>query len=124
VAYYQKGGAVTLTATGGATVLSTTTGATESDGWTKVLKEISISSQTQGIQISGTTSIYIDELRLHPSGAFMTTTCYDMYRNIITQTDPNLRSQYIEYDDHRRISLIRDHEKNILQHYDYELAID
>ena len=122
--YYEKGGTVTLSTSGGATVVTTLTGATEADGWTKVQKEISISALSQTISITGTTSMYIDELRLYPVGAFMNTSNYDAFKNQITKTDVNLRSQSIEYDTRRRILLIRDHEKNILKHYDYQFAID
>lgn len=124
VAYYQKGGTVTLTPTGGAAVTSTVTGTAETDGWTKIQKTITIGAITQGIQITGTTAIYIDELRLYPAGAFMSTSSYDINKNIITQTDVNLKSQFMEYDERRRIKAIRDHDKSILQHYDYKLAIN
>lgn len=124
LAYYQKGGTVTVTATGGASVLSTVTSPADPDGWSKVQKEINISSGSQGIQITGTTSIYLDELRLCPTGSFMTTTSYDTFGNVITTTDVNLRSQFIEYDERRRVKLVRNHEGDILRHYDYELAIN
>lgn len=124
VVYYQKGGTVTLATVGGGSVVSTTTGTAEADGWTKIQKEITISALTQGIQLTGTTAMYLDELRLYPAGSFMTTSCYDVFKNVITKTDVNLRSQFMEYDTRRRVLVIRDHEKSILQHYDYKLAIN
>lgn len=124
VAYYQKGGSVTVTATGGASVLSTITSVADGDGWTKVQKEIDISAAGQSIQLTGTTSIYLDELRLHPSGAFMTTTCYDVFGKAITDTDANLRSKFIEYDEQRRVKIVRNHEGDILTQYDYEFAVN
>ena len=123
VVYYQYGGTVALSVTGGATVVGTITSAAESDGWTKVEKEITISGLTQNIQLSGNT-YYIDELRLYPKGSFMTTTCYDVYKNVITASDQNVRSQFLEYDERRRVKLIRDHEKSIIQHFDYKLAVN
>lgn len=124
VIYYQKGGNVTTTATGGATVVQTITSTAESDGWTKVQKEVSVTGSGQGVQLTGTTAIYIDELRLHPTRSFMTTTCYDTYKNVTTETDANLRSRFFEYDERRRMSVVRDHEKNIVQHYDYKQVIN
>jgi hypothetical protein len=123
VVYYQYGGTVTVTPSGGAVVNSTVTSPAEADGWTKVEKEITISGIAQSIQLSGST-FYIDELRLYPKGSFMSTVCYDLFKNVITKTDVNLRSQFMEYDERRRLKLIRDHEKSILQHYDYKLAIN
>ena len=112
-----------MTPSGGAVVNSTVTSPAEADGWTKVEKEITISGITQSIQLSGST-FYIDELRLYPKGSFMSTVCYDLFKNVITKTDANLRSQFMEYDERRRLKLVRDHEKSILQHYDYKLAIN
>jgi len=123
IVYYQKG-TVSLSTTGGASVVTTITSPTEADGWAKVQKEISITSLSGKISITGTASIYIDELRLYPSGSFMSTTSYDGFKNTISKTDANLRSQLIEYDVKRRVLVIRDHEKNILQHYDYKFAIN
>lgn len=123
IMFYQKGGTATVTTTGGASVLNTVISNVEADGWSKVQKEVSISGPSQRIEISGTDAIFIDELRLHPAGSFMTTTCYDTYKQSITQTDVNARSQFTEYDEWRRMKVLRDHDRNILQHYDYKFAI-
>ncbi len=123
VVYYQHSGSITLTPLNGAVVVNTTVSPAEGDGWTKVEKEITISGLTQGIQLSGP-SMFLDELRLYPKGAVMVTTCYDAFKNVITKTDANMRSVFTEYDERRRIRVVRDHERNILQQYDYTLAVN
>jgi hypothetical protein len=121
IAYYQKGGTPSVTATGGATVVSTTTAPASADGWALVKKIVHISALTDVIQLSGTAG-FVDELRLHPIDARMQTSCFDAFGRTITETDINLRSQFYEYDDKSRINVLRDHDKNILKHYEYKLA--
>jgi hypothetical protein len=81
--------------------------------------EHKITGQTS-VTISGTGDI--DELRLYPSGALMTTYTYDPLIGITSQCDPNNRIIYYEYDNFKRLSLIRDQDYNIQKKICYNYA--
>jgi hypothetical protein len=69
------------------------------------------------VTISG--SGLIDELRLHPKDANMTTYTYQPFVGVTSTTDPNNTIVYNEYDALNRLKIIRDKDKNILKRYDY-----
>jgi hypothetical protein len=73
-----------------------------------------------GITISGTGNI--DELRLHPVNARMTSQTYIPLIGISAQCDANNRISYYEYDSFNRLSLIRDQDGNVLKKYCYNYA--
>ncbi|MEO0585307.1 MAG: hypothetical protein AAF135_24045, partial [Bacteroidota bacterium] len=62
---------------------------------------------------------YIDELRLYPQGAQMTTYCFDRALRLHTQTDVNNRSTYYHYDAYGRLQYVQDQEGNFVQGYEY-----
>lgn len=64
----------------------------------------------------------IDELRLYPKHAQMTTYTYDPLVGITSQCDINNKVFYYEYDDFARLSLIRDQDHNIIKKYCYNYA--
>ena len=68
------------------------------------------------ISTSGTK---IDEIRVFPEGAKMTTYNYDSQDRLLDTMDPSgLVSKY-QYDDFSRLELIKDEDGNIVQHYQY-----
>lgn len=81
--------------------------------------------------ITGTTSftIYgnakIDELRLYPLHAQMSTYTYDPLRGVTSMGSPNNLFTHYEYDRHGRLYLVRDQDGNILKKnvYDYGATI-
>jgi hypothetical protein len=62
---------------------------------------------------------HIDELRLYPSTAQMTTYTYDPLVGMTTQMDAGSRATYYEYDGLQRLKRIRDQDYNILKTIDY-----
>jgi YD repeat-containing protein len=73
-----------------------------------------------GTSISLTNSnVYIDELRLYPIGAQMTSYTYKPLVGITSQTDANGKIQYFEYDDIGRLLRIKDTDGNIIKQFKY-----
>ncbi|OQP46214.1 hypothetical protein [Niastella populi] len=65
------------------------------------------------------TTALVDELRLYPAGAQMTTYTYTPLIGMTSQCDVNNRISYYEYDDFNRLKLIRDQDGNIIKTIDY-----
>lgn len=87
------------------------------DGWT--YHELNITG-TPNIKINGST--YIDELRLYPSDAQMTTYTYVPLLGMTSKCDVSNKITYYEYDALGRLSLVRDADKNILKQFCYNYA--
>lgn len=85
------------------------------NGWT--FFEHLVTGQTT-ITLNGAGNI--DELRLYPSGAQMTTYTYDPLVGMTSQTDAGNRVTYYEYDGLARLKRIRDQDYNILKSYEYQ----
>jgi YD repeat-containing protein len=99
----------------GATV-QTKTGKTI-DGWTYYEHAF---TGTSTITLYGTTSTYIDEVRLFPKGALMTTYVHDGMLGLVNVCDANNSISYYEYDNMGRLKAIRDQDKNIVKTFDYK----
>jgi hypothetical protein len=69
------------------------------------------------IQINGTGGI--DELRLYPSGAQMTTYTYNPLVGISSQCDVAGRITYYFYDSFGRLSYVKDQDGNVIKTYGY-----
>ncbi|MBD1362907.1 hypothetical protein IDJ77_03715 [Mucilaginibacter sp. ZT4R22] len=78
-------------------------------GWTYY--EHKITGQT-AVTLSGTGNI--DEVRLYPAGAQMSTYTYDPLVGITSVTDVNSKTTYYEYDNFQRLLNIRDQDGNIV----------
>lgn len=61
----------------------------------------------------GGSGLLIDEVRLHPVSARMTTYSYDRLGNLLSVCSPNNIFSHTEYDEFNRPRLIRDEHKNI-----------
>ncbi len=64
----------------------------------------------------------IDELRVYPAGALMTTYTYQPLVGVTTKCDANNRISYYSYDALARLELIRDQDNNILKKLCYNYA--
>jgi Family of unknown function (DUF5977) len=79
-------------------------------------------------QITNTTSLSItgggkiDELRLYPSGALMTTYTYQPLVGVTTKCDANNRISYYSYDALARLQYIKDQDNNIIKKLCYSYA--
>jgi YD repeat-containing protein len=62
---------------------------------------------------------YIDEVRLFPAGAVMTTYTHEPLVGVTSITDANNVTTYYEYDSFNRLKCKRDQDRNILETYDY-----
>lgn len=112
LSYWQKAGAsVSLS---GASVTATVTGRTV-NGWT--YKQLTITMSSTSLSISGTG--YIDELRLHPDLAQMTSYTYDDKLRLIAVCGPSGNINYYEYDAMNRVVDIKDQFGNIVKAFEY-----
>ena len=73
--------------------------------------------------ITLTGSGLIDELRLYPSTAQMTTYTYSPLVGMTSQTDVGNRVTYYEYDGLARLKRIRDQDYNILKTFEYQYQV-
>jgi len=69
------------------------------------------------ITINGTGSI--DELRLYPANATMTTSCFAPLIGMTNQCDINNRITYFQYDALSRLQTVKDQDGNIIKTIDY-----
>lgn len=82
--------------------------------------EYSIAAGTSSVTVSG--YAYIDELRLHPQTARMTTVTYDPLFGKTAEADVNNRITYYEYDELGRMRFIKDDYRNVLKMYEYNVS--
>jgi hypothetical protein len=117
VSYWSKNGAYSVTGT--------------QAGYPKALLASSINGITWGlfehlvtgqnvVTISGSGAI--DELRLYPKNALMSTYCYTPLVGINTLCNPGNHLSFYEYDGLGRLQLVRDQDYNILKKYEYKYA--
>lgn len=131
-AYNLSGGAITRTVTGASssnkfklsfwakipsgTQSWTFLGATESLGTTWKLVEREVTSTS--LSISGS-NILIDEIRIHPPGAEMTTYTFWPGVGIWSQIDPKNQATIYRYDKMGRLETVLDHDGFIRTHNEY-----
>ena len=88
-------------------------------GWT--LYEYKFTAGTGSLIISGTAQI--DELRLCPAAALMTTYTYVPLMGITSECDPQNKVTYYSYDALGRLMTVKDQDGKILKVYDYEYQV-
>ncbi|MBO9572480.1 MAG: hypothetical protein J7497_09760, partial [Chitinophagaceae bacterium] len=85
------------------------------NGWTYL--EFELPSVTGTITVQGTGKV--DEVRLAPKSARMTTYTYEPGFGKTSECDANNRIVYYEYDAFGRIKTIKDQYKNLIKAYEY-----
>jgi hypothetical protein len=110
VSYWSRNGAQNVN--GAAATAGTTV-----NGWTYYEHLV---TGVSTVTVSGTGTI--DELRLYPKGAMMTTYTYEPLVGLSSQCDVNNRVSYYDYDALNRLAFIRDQYKNILKKICYNYA--
>jgi hypothetical protein len=111
LSYWTKAGA-SVSVTGG-TQTGSITGRVL-NGWT--YREVTITGTTS-ISLSGSGSV--DEVRLHPVLAQMTTYTYDALLRLIATCSANNTISYYEYDSFNRLVDIKDQFGNIIKAFEY-----
>ena len=91
---------------------------TDKTNWQYVEQGINISTSTTSYTIGGT-GLYLDEIRLCPSDAQMTTYTYKPLIGMTSQSDPKGTTAYYEYDNFGRLKLIKDDDNNVTQSFNY-----
>jgi len=108
VSYWSTGGPVNVNGT-------TASAGISHQGWT-CYKHVLPASTTQVI-VQG--AVKIDELRLHPLDAQVTSYTHSPGVGMTSVTDSNNTINYYEYDSFGRLWLMRDFDRNILKKYTY-----
>lgn len=102
---------------GGGTTVSSGAVASE-NGWTQY-RRVFTGATSVSIGYPNSGSILIDEVRLYPQGAEMTTYTYDPLVGMTGQCDPSGKRLRYEYDGFGRLVAIRDQEGNVVEDYRY-----
>jgi YD repeat-containing protein len=90
-----------------------------------VYEEKQISNYVVGTAItSNAVSGYIDDVRLYPKNALMTTYTYEPLVGVTSITDAANVTIYYEYDDLGRLKCSRDQNHNIIECYDYQYQVE
>ncbi len=80
-----------------------------------------IISGTTTASISFWSTVQIDELRLYPVEASMSTTCYDPSKGVVTECDERSNVKRYVYDDKGRLVMIKDRTDGIINKFTYKL---
>lgn len=113
VSYWSKNGAYNVSGTS-----STTQGVTLPSGWTYFQHTV---AGVSGASVTG--AGIIDELRLYPLGAQMSTYTFEPLVGIKGMADAKSQLSYFSYDDFQRLSTISDQTGSIKKAYSYNYAI-
>lgn len=119
VSYWSKNGSYSVGGTQSGYPKAVSRISSGSGLWT-LYEHLVTGQSTITVSSSGTSSI--DELRLYPRQAMMSTYTYVPLIGISSLSDASGRITYYEYDSFGRLKLIRDQNQNILKKYEYKYA--
>jgi hypothetical protein len=117
VSYWSASSAASVSSTG--TVTTKVNGEADGSGWSYYEYQVTLSSSGT-MTISGTVSI--DELRLYPSNAQMSTMTYHPGIGITSECSSSNKISYYLYDGYNRLYEVTDQQKNILRTVQYNLV--
>jgi YD repeat-containing protein len=87
--------------------------------WVYVEKEVTVPADvvqlTLRVDNNGGGIVWFDDIRVQPSDAFMTSYTYKPLVGMTSETDPNNKTKYYEYDALGRLTLVFDQNRNILR---------
>lgn len=86
--------------------------------WTKQEVKLNVTS-TSGPHSIGSALTYLDDIRLHPIDAQMSTYTYDPLVGMTSQTDAAGITTYFQYDAYGRLMEVRDDKRNVLKQVKY-----
>jgi YD repeat-containing protein len=96
------------------------TSAADQYGWILYQKKVS-SLSSFDLSLTGY-YVIIDEVRLCPFSAQMTTYTYDPLIGMTSQTDENNVTTYYEYDGFGRLNRVLDQDRNVIKQYEYNYS--
>ena len=94
---------------------------TDGENWQKMSEEITISS-TSPNKIIGSSSYYIDEIRLVKKDAMIKTRTFLPGVGVNSETDHNGQTIYYEYDEFGRLTRVLDNNRNEIKKYEYVIG--
>ena len=118
--YWAKGGAPAVSVSGGGAVLRSEVVRTAPGGWEQRRHQLRVPAAA-AVELSGA-GIVLDEVRLHPVGAQMTSMTYDPLVGVTSQMDPTGRTAFYEYDGLGRLQRVRDEQGQLLREQQYHYA--
>jgi YD repeat-containing protein len=89
--------------------------------WQLVQVPITVTSSSMADYVIGQSGYHVDEVRLYPKGAMMTTYTYEPGVGMSSTTDPNNVSSFYEYDAFGRLIGGKDNNKHLVKAYQYHL---
>ncbi|GAA4778311.1 hypothetical protein GCM10023231_01070 [Olivibacter ginsenosidimutans] len=108
LSYWAKSATATGISGGTATALGSR------NGWTLYRRTV-----TGVSAVSLTGSVYVDEVRIYPESAQITTYTYDPLVGMTSSTDASGRTTYYEYDGFGRLQQVKDTQGKPISSYDY-----
>lgn len=115
--YWSKNGAVSIASNAGAATVKQ--GVTYS-GWTHYEHILPQNTTNITVTITGNT---IDDLELFPKDAMMSTISYYPGVGVLSQTAPNAKAVFYEYDGYNRLINVKDQEGNIVKNVQYNYGL-
>ncbi|MBS7563817.1 RHS repeat protein [Mucilaginibacter sp. Bleaf8] len=85
------------------------------DTWSQIISNVSVTGNAYTINLSG----QVDDVRLYPKDAEMTTYTYDPLVGMTSQTNARGETTTYEYDEFQRLRTIRDSKGHIIKQMDY-----
>jgi YD repeat-containing protein len=91
--------------------------------WTRNDEVINITPSSAHFKTIGSSGILVDEVRIYPRGAQMTTYTYDPLLGMTSSSDVNNSVERYQYDGLGRLKLVRDAEGNITKQFQYNYIV-